>query len=209
MLRLGESREAIAAALDTTVRYVDIVRSLLKTKYRIVFTPPPTPNPVNPSGHPSTGGTQISNVEPAAAPPTSPETKSINTESNPADAGEIASRAFDLFRKGERPDQVVVELKLPPDYVEDLYDKFVEMRGTSLQPKAIKELYDKLGIPTDRRNFRTLKDRITFLVEYYELTNVPCSKCGRPIELGSGLIPLLVRDFMKPFHPECAPQHSS
>jgi hypothetical protein len=97
-LRLGESRGAIAAALHTSGGYVDNVRSLLKRKYRIVFTPPqirpqetqgsdvvnaapPTiqqaaPGAVNPAREP-----QISNIETVTTPPIkAPETTSVNPE---------------------------------------------------------------------------------------------------------------------------------
>ncbi|MFQ5969996.1 MAG: hypothetical protein ACE5J2_05840 [Nitrososphaerales archaeon] len=53
--------------------------------------------------------------------------------------GEVAAQAFELFENGEDPVAVTIILKELPELVQDLYDKWVEMRDALLIPKSTKE----------------------------------------------------------------------
>ena len=43
--------------------------------------------------------------------------------------GEVAAEAFALFNGGRKPTGVVIALKQPPEVVQALYERWVEMRG--------------------------------------------------------------------------------
>lgn len=51
---------------------------------------------------------------------------------SPRDPGEMAARAFELFREGKTMEEVVVELRLLPDQVRELHDKRLDMGGAQL-----------------------------------------------------------------------------
>ena len=59
--------------------------------------------------------------------------------------GEIAARAFELFREGRTSEDVVVELRVQPDVARDLRDKWLDMGGADLviSPGA-KEALEKI-----------------------------------------------------------------
>jgi hypothetical protein len=61
------------------------------------------------------------------------------------DPGEMAARAFELFREGKSMEDVVVELRLLPDQVRELHDKRLNMGGADLviAPTA-KEALEKM-----------------------------------------------------------------
>ena len=103
------------------------------------------------------------------------------------DEGEIAAVVFDLFRKGKRPDQVVIESKLQPDRVMKLCEQFMEMKRRFVPSKNdladLDEIYDTIEIDMKNRNLRTLKDRVRKLTEHFQRTHIPCSRCGKPIDL--------------------------
>jgi hypothetical protein len=63
----------------------------------------------------------------------------------PRDPGEMAARAFELFREGKSMEDVVVELRLLPDQVRELHDKRLELGGADLviHPLA-KEALEKI-----------------------------------------------------------------
>lgn len=66
----------------------------------------------------------------------------------PRDPGEMAARAFELFREGRSMEEVVVELRLQPDQVRELNDKWLDMGGAHLviTPLA-KEALEKIVGP--------------------------------------------------------------
>lgn len=105
----------------------------------------------------------------------------------PPDDGEIAAVIFDLFRKGKRPEQVVIERKLQPDRVMKLYEQFMEMKRRIVPSKndlaELDEIYDTIDIDMKNRNLRTLKDRVRKLTEHFQRTQIPCSMCGKPVDL--------------------------
>ncbi len=63
------------------------------------------------------------------------------------DPGEMAARAFELFREGKSMEDVVVELRLLPDQVRELHDKRLELGGSDLviYPLAKEALEKVLG----------------------------------------------------------------
>jgi hypothetical protein len=50
----------------------------------------------------------------------------ISSEKN---AGDIASKVFKLFEQGKQPTQIVIDLKLSPDRVKELYNTYLELKG--------------------------------------------------------------------------------
>lgn len=80
----------------------------------------------------------------------------------PRDPGEMAARAFELFREGKSMEDVVVELRMRPDEVEVLHAKWMDMGGADLviSPTA-KETLEKLVGPF--ANIAELVDRVTNL----------------------------------------------
>ena len=50
----------------------------------------------------------------------------------PRDPGEVGARAFELFREGRAREAVVVELRLAPEAVDALYDRWLDMGGADL-----------------------------------------------------------------------------
>jgi hypothetical protein len=65
----------------------------------------------------------------------------------PRDPGEMAARAFELFREGKSMEDVVVELRMQPDQVEVLYTKRLDMGGADLviSPTAKEALEKAVG----------------------------------------------------------------
>jgi hypothetical protein len=65
----------------------------------------------------------------------------------PRDPGEMAARAFELFREGKSMEDVVVELRMQPDQVEALYAKRLDMGGANLviSPTAKEALEKVIG----------------------------------------------------------------
>lgn len=65
----------------------------------------------------------------------------------PHDPGEMAARAFELFREGKTMEEVVIELRMQPDEVRVLYDKRLDMGGADLVifPTAKETLEKALG----------------------------------------------------------------
>ena len=65
----------------------------------------------------------------------------------PRDPGEMAARAFELFREGKSMEDVVVELRMLPDQVRELHDKRLELGGGDLVifPVAKEALEKVLG----------------------------------------------------------------
>lgn len=63
----------------------------------------------------------------------------------PHDPGEMAARAFELFREGKSMEDVVIELRMQPDQVEQLHAKRMDMGGAELviSPTA-KEALEKM-----------------------------------------------------------------
>ena len=105
----------------------------------------------------------------------------------PPDEGEIASTAFELFRKGYRPDRVVIKIKMPPEIIMKLFEQYAEMKRRILLSKDdladLDEIYETIGVSPKDRNLKTLRDRVRKLTEHFQRTQIPCSKCGKPIDL--------------------------
>jgi hypothetical protein len=56
------------------------------------------------------------------------KTESIKKETNSGTPGEIASLAFKLFKKGGRPADLVIKLKLPPEEAWNLYNSYEKLK---------------------------------------------------------------------------------
>lgn len=66
----------------------------------------------------------------------------------PHDPGEMAARAFELFREGKSMEDVVVELRLLPDQVRELHEKRLNMGGADLViSSGAKETLEKMVGP--------------------------------------------------------------
>lgn len=67
------------------------------------------------------------------------------SSASPRDPGEIAARAFELFREGKSEEEVVVELRSSPEMIEQLHEKWKDMGGAELviSPGA-KETLEKI-----------------------------------------------------------------
>jgi len=65
--------------------------------------------------------------------------------------GELAAEAFQLFEKGVSPTKVVIELKIDPDKVKVLYEKWRDLKGINLyewafKQKALKDLLEQAEV---------------------------------------------------------------
>lgn len=65
----------------------------------------------------------------------------------PRDPGEMAARAFELFREGRAMDSVVIELRMRPEEIEQLHAKWMDMGGAELviTPTAKEALEKVIG----------------------------------------------------------------
>lgn len=65
----------------------------------------------------------------------------------PRDPGEVAARAFEMFREGQSEEEVVVELRLDPDAVWSLHEKWLHMSKADLviSPNAKTEFEKLVG----------------------------------------------------------------
>jgi plasmid stabilization system protein ParE len=103
-----------------------------------------------------------------------------------------------------------MERKLPPDRVMKLYEQFMEMKRRVVLSKNdladLDEIYDTIGIDTKNRNLRTLKDKVRKLTEHLKRAQVPCSKCGKPIDLADESSIHFLRNGISFYHPTGCPQ---
>jgi hypothetical protein len=53
--------------------------------------------------------------------------------------GEMASAVFEFFEKGKQPSQVVIDLKIDPDRVKALHEKWHELKGLSVFEWAFRQ----------------------------------------------------------------------
>lgn len=85
----------------------------------------------------------------------------MNRAVSPRDPGELAGRAFDLFDEGTETKDVVRELRLTPDAVETLREKWENMGGANIviSPMA-KEALEKLLGP-----FKTVTDLVELVTQ--------------------------------------------
>ncbi len=58
------------------------------------------------------------------------------------DEGEVAARMFAIFNAGRGPREVVVELRLPPTKVKEVFDQWVALEGGLLIPESIRRHLD-------------------------------------------------------------------
>jgi hypothetical protein len=65
----------------------------------------------------------------------------------PRDPGEMAARAFELFREGKTLEEAVVSLRMQPDEVTVLHEKWMDMGGANLviSPTAKETLEKAIG----------------------------------------------------------------
>jgi len=93
--------------------------------------------------------------------------------------------AFQLFKKGDLPIEVVIKTKLPSEFVQKAYEEFLEFEGKQVVPKIeIQDLYNftkKNWMPCnsllDVKLF--FKKIIPYKDKYLELV-FDCKECGRP-----------------------------
>jgi len=94
--------------------------------------------------------------------------------------------AFQLFKKGCFPIEVVIKTKLPSEFVQKAYEEFLEFEGKQVVPKAeIQDLYDFVKSKwwpcknlLDVKNF--IKKSIPYKDKYLELI-FDCKECGYPL----------------------------
>ncbi len=94
--------------------------------------------------------------------------------------------AFQLFKKGCFPIEVIIKTKFPSEFVQKAYEEFLEFEGKQVVPKA--EIQDLNEMAKDRmypsHNFSDLKHFIEQIVpdydKYQELAFI-CKKCGKYI----------------------------
>lgn len=101
------------------------------------------------------------------------------------DEGSLAAKAFELFVRGKEPIKAVIELKQPPELVQELYDKWIEMNDALLIRREDKEeIFDKINFSTSYRAYTIdeLKKAIENLVSDHEKLKeftYPCNVCGK------------------------------
>ncbi len=96
--------------------------------------------------------------------------------------GEIASAAFQHFRKGESPSDVVIALKLPPAMILDLYQQWAEMNGCLVFSAYARSLVENENLIDGQSDLdsaiqRLVQDRIKLRAFHYH-----CNKCGGLIQ---------------------------
>jgi len=83
-----------------------------------------------------------------------------NGERTPTQQGEIASQVFKLLEKGRTLSQIVIKLRLPPEVVKNLYNKWVELNQIDVNQPNLEKLDQKLeSHVTGHRSLDTLLEK--------------------------------------------------
>jgi len=92
---------------------------------------------------------------------------------------DVISKVFELFEKGIRPVRVVIQLKLHPDIVKNLFQKYMELKGLIFDSeiKKMKEEIKNTLINTPLRNLRERFVCSSCGEKGYVAVKIKCTKC--------------------------------
>jgi len=105
----------------------------------------------------------------------------------PSSPGEVAAKAFEAFNRGWKPVRVVIELKQPVEVIENLYQKWAELKGAwLLRASTREELADDIW---DRTSYSatTLEEfvqAVRDMIDDHVARNqfqYPCNVCGKMV----------------------------
>jgi len=95
---------------------------------------------------------------------------------------EIISKVFELFEKGVRPVKIVIQLKLHPDVVKEIFQKYMELKGLVFEDeiKKIKGEIKKIREMVENDPISNLRNE--FVCPYcgekgYVAVSIKCTKC--------------------------------
>jgi len=96
---------------------------------------------------------------------------------------DVISKVFELFEKGIRPEKVVIKLKLHPDIVKSIFQKYMELKNLVFENeiKKIREEIEKIKKMVESDPLSNLRNE--FVCDScgekgYVAANIKCTKCG-------------------------------
>jgi hypothetical protein len=112
-------------------------------------------------------------------------------EGAPTPQGEIASRVFSLLEKGKTLPQIVITLRLEPEVVKALYDKWIEMKGNDVNVPNVAKLDEKLESHLsnhDKLDYLLEKARNEGLSKRNDCSHFNCTEsvCKFPVNKNEG-----------------------